>query len=68
MNTTTDNTALKEVFKDAIREIVFENKELLHDILVEVMEDVALIHAIEEGRQSPSVERQAIFDLLDSAQ
>ncbi len=68
MITTTDNTALKEVFKDAIREIVFENKELLHDILVEVMEDVALIHAIEEGQQSPSVERKAIFDLLDSAQ
>ncbi|MDY0228417.1 MAG: hypothetical protein RBR38_16510 [Desulfomicrobium apsheronum] len=68
MITTNDNTALKEAFKDAIREVVLENKELLHDILLEVMEDMAMIHAIEEGQQSLPVEREAIFELLDSPQ
>jgi hypothetical protein len=66
MITTIDNAALKEVFKDALREIVLENRELLHDILVEVMEDVAMAHAIEEGLDSESAERKDIFNLLDS--
>lgn len=67
MNTATDNAVLKEAFKDAIREIVIENKEFLHEILVEAMEDVALLHAIEEGEKSGTVDQKVVFDLLDSA-
>ena len=67
MATMTDNTVLKEAFKDAIREIVFENKEFLHEILVEAMEDVAMSHAIEEGEKSAAVDPKVIYDLLDSA-
>jgi hypothetical protein len=68
MVTMTDNTVLKEAFKDAIREIVFENKEFLHEILVEAMEDVALLHAIEEGEKSETIDPKGVFSLLDSAQ
>jgi len=68
MVTATDNAALKEAFKDAIREIVFENKEFLHEILVEAMEDVAMSHAIEEGEKSATVDPKVVYDLLDSAQ
>lgn len=68
MITTTDNAMLKEAFKEAIREVVFENRELLHDVLMEAMEDVAMIHAIEEGETSETVDRKAVLDLLDSAQ
>ncbi|UTF49412.1 hypothetical protein NLA06_12685 [Desulfomicrobium sp. ZS1] len=67
MVTMTDNTVLKEAFKDAIREIVFENKEFLHEILVEAMEDVAMSHAIEEGEKSVAVDPKVVYDLLDSA-
>lgn len=68
MVTATDSAMLKEAFKEAIREVVFENRELLHDVLMEAMEDVAMIHAIEEGKASEAVEKKVILDLLDSAQ
>lgn len=53
--TTTDNSVLKEAFKDAIREVLFENKEFLHEILVEAMEDVAMTHSIKEDKKSGTV-------------
>lgn len=68
MNTATDNTMLKEAFKEAIREVVFENRELLHDVLMEAMEDVAMLHAIEEGEHSETIDNKMILDLLDSEQ
>lgn len=68
MVATTDNIGMKEAFKDAIREIVFENRDFLHDILIEAMEDVALLHAIEAGEKSGTVDPKVVFDLLDSEQ
>ena len=68
MITTTDNAMLKEAFKEAIRKVVIENRELLHDVLMEAMEDVAMIRAIEEGETSEAVDKKIIPDLLDSAQ
>lgn len=68
MITATDNAMLKEAFKEAIREVVFENRELLHDVLMEAMEDVAMIHAIEEGEHSETIDNQIVLDLLDSEQ
>jgi len=68
MNTATDNAMLKEAFKEAIREVVFENRELLHDVLMEAMEDVAMLHAIEEGEHSETIDNKMILDLLDSEQ
>jgi len=59
---------LKEAFKEAIREVVFENRELLHDVLMEAMEDVAMIHAIEEGEHSETIDKKMVLDLLDAEQ
>ena len=53
--TTTDNSMLKEAFKDAIREVIFENKEFLHEILVEAIKDVAMIHVIKEDKKTGTV-------------
>lgn len=61
------NTVLKEAFKDAIREVLFENKEFLHEILVEAMEDVAMIHAIEEGGKSGTVEQKIVLQTARTA-
>ena len=38
-NSTTDNGKLKEIFKQAIIEAMEEKKDLVHDLLVEAMED-----------------------------
>jgi hypothetical protein len=61
---TTDSDKLKEVFKQAIIEAMEEKKDLVHDILVEVMEDLGMIRAIQRGEESETVSRDEVFNLL----
>lgn len=56
---------LKQAIKDAIREVVFENREIVKDILIEVLEDVALLQRMEVGRQTDLVGRDEIMELLE---
>lgn len=65
MSEATSNTAqLKELIKAVIVEILQEQKELFTDILIEAMEEVALVKAIEEGETTEIVDRAVIFKLL----
>lgn len=59
------NEALKRVLKEALAETLHEQRELLHEILVEALEDLALAEAIREGRQTQRVERGEVFDILE---
>jgi hypothetical protein len=54
---------LKQVVKEAIKEIVTENSEALKDLLVEVLDDLALLQRMEEGRESELVGRDEIMGL-----
>ena len=62
--TTLDTNQLKELLKTAIVEILQEQKEVFTDIIVEAMEDIALVKAIEEGESTETVSREAIFKIL----
>ncbi len=62
--TTLDTSQLKELIKSAIAEVLQEQKEVFTDIIVEVMEDIALVKAIEEGENTELVSREAIFKIL----
>ncbi len=62
-----DDIRLKEVFKSAIIEVLQERRELVQEILEGVLEDVALSKAIEEGERTPLVDREQIFELLETA-
>lgn len=62
---TIDNAKLKDLFKQAIIEAVEEKKEVVHDLIMEAMEDLAMVRAIEEGETSGSARRSDIFDILD---
>ena len=63
-----DDNKLKNLMKQAIIEAIEEKKDMVHDILVEALEDVAMIHAIQDGEDSGSVSRDEIFGILaDSA-
>ncbi len=62
--TTFDITQLKALIKTAIAEVLQEQQEILSDIIVEAMEDIALIKAIEEGEATETVDRETIFKLL----
>ena len=61
-----DDVRLKEVLKSAIIEVLQERKELVREIL-ESVEDVTFSKAIEEGEQTPVVDREQIFELLETA-
>jgi hypothetical protein len=56
---------LKPAVKEAIKEAMVENSETLKDLLVEVIEDVALLQRMEEGRQTELVSRDEVMGLLE---
>lgn len=58
---TLNTDQLKELLKAAIVEIWQEQKEVFTDIIVEAMEDIALVKAIEEGEKTETVSRENIF-------
>ena len=57
---------LKQVLKEAISETLYEQRELLHDIFAEVLEDFAMAEAIREGRESKVVERDEVLQILQA--
>jgi hypothetical protein len=61
---TTNSGKLKEVFKQAIIEALEEKKDLFHDLLVEAMEDLGMIRAIQQGEESETASRDEVFSLL----
>lgn len=65
METVIDDGRIKELFKQAIIETIEEKKDIVHELLMEVMNDLAMIRAIEEGEKSGNVGREEIFNILD---
>ncbi|HEU0015656.1 MAG TPA: hypothetical protein VFQ45_18410 [Longimicrobium sp.] len=59
-------TQLKDALKLALIEVLEERSELLRDVLAEVLEDVALVRAIQEGEVSGAVSRDEVFRALES--
>jgi len=57
---------LKEVFKSAIVEVLQERRELVREILDEIIEDIAFSKAIAEGEETPRVSRESVFEALES--
>ena len=55
--------ALKPLIKEILYELLFQEREILTDIVYEVMEDIALAKAIEEGIDDENVSREEIFAL-----
>ncbi len=66
METLIDDKKIKDLFKQAIIEAIEEKKEAVHDLLVEVMEDIALVRAIQDGENSGPASRGEIFQILET--
>ena len=60
-----DEIQLKNALKLALIEVLEERSDLLRDVLAEVMEDVALVRAIQEGDASELVSRDEVFRALE---
>jgi hypothetical protein len=57
---------LKDALKLALIEVLEERSDLLRDVLAEVLEEVALVRAIQEGEASESVSREDVFRALEA--
>jgi len=54
------------VFKQAIDELLQERRDLLYDVFIEVLEDIALANAIKDGEETEIVPRKQVFKILES--
>jgi hypothetical protein len=57
---------LKDALKLALVEVLEERSDLLRDVLAEVLEEVALVRAIQEGEASDPVSRDEVFRALET--
>jgi hypothetical protein len=55
---------LKQVLKAALAETLVEQREFLHEVFLEVIEDFALAQAIREGQDTKNVPREEIMGIL----
>jgi hypothetical protein len=62
---TLDETRIKELIKLAFVELLQERKDLLYNLVAEIVEDFALARAIKEGGQTPKVSREKVFRALE---
>ena len=59
-----DEGRIKELFKEAVLEVLQERRDLIYDVLAEAMEDFTLAKAIQEGESPESVTREKVFQTL----
>lgn len=59
-----EEAKLKKLLKSAMVEVLEERRDLVREAVVEAVEDLGLIRAIEEGAGSKTVSRDQIFRLL----
>ncbi len=66
--TTTElrSPAFKQLLKEALSETLREQRDLLHEVFAEVIEDMALAEAIRQGRETEPVSRDSILRVLES--
>ena len=64
MQTVMDDLQLKNTLKAAFIEVLQERPDLIRDVLEETFEDIALIHAIDEGSKTGNISREEVFALL----
>lgn len=65
---TLDDNKLKDALKQAIRELIQEDQKMISNLIVEVIEDIAIENAIKEGKTTETVNRDEIFNLLNPYQ
>lgn len=56
---------LKDLLKTAILEVFQERRDLFQELIAEALEDIAMIKAIDEGKDSEPVSRDTIFSILE---
>ncbi len=65
MEVTISEERLKELLKTAIVELLEERRDLFQELIEDMMEDIVLGEAIEEGRKTEFVSREEVFKLFE---
>ena len=63
-NPVEDDIRLKNIFKEALSEVLEDRQDLFAEIVMEALEDFAMVRAIQEGEASEEVSREEIMQLL----
>jgi len=62
---TIDSSQLKTLLKQALIELLQEKDETLYDALAELVEEVGLVRAIQEGQDSGPIDRAQVLKALE---
>jgi hypothetical protein len=65
MQTLIDDSKLKQLLKDAFIEAIEEKRNVFYELIVDAIEDIAIVRAIREGEDSKTVSNQEIFNILE---
>ena len=66
MELSLDESRIKQLFKEALIEVIEERSSVFHALLTEAIEDTALVHAIQDEEDSTPVSKQEVLKLLDN--
>jgi hypothetical protein len=64
MPLTANETKLKKLLKAAVVEVLEERRDLVRDAVVEAVEDIGLVGAIQAGVRTKIIRRAEVFKLL----
>jgi len=62
-----DEVRIKNLFKEAIIEVIQEQKNLFSDLFADAINDITMVNAIKDGEKTESVSREEVFQILESA-
>ena len=65
MQTLIDDGKLKQLLKEAFVEAIEEKMNTFQDMIVDAVEDIAMVRSIQEGENTETVSKQKIFNMLE---
>ena len=65
MQTLIDDNKLKQLLKEALIEAIEDKRSLFYDLIVDAVEDIAMVRAIQEGENTETINKQEIFNILE---
>ena len=65
MQTLIDDGKLKQLLKEALIEAIEEKRNVFYDLIVDALEDIGMLRAIQEGEHTETVSKQEVFNILE---
>lgn len=62
-----DEAKTKELLTEVMIDLIKNKREVLHEIMLDALEEVGLANAIIDGRQNDFVSEDEIFSILNGA-